>query len=55
MKKEKFPYDYKSYSLTSVNGSATFIGKPSRKLLQAVNKLAELAYKEIKTKSIKQL
>lgn len=49
-KKIKFPYDYKSYCLQRVNGHATFTGKPSKKLLAAINKMAELALKNIKPK-----
>jgi len=48
--KTKHPYNYRSVPLTSVTGSATFTGKPSKKLLKAVNKMAELALKQIKTK-----
>ncbi len=49
-KKAKFPYDYLSVPLTSVSGSATFTGNPSSELLEAVNKMAELAFSKLKNK-----
>lgn len=48
--KIKHPYNYRSVALTSVKGSATFTGKPSKKQLEAVNLLAELAMKELENK-----
>lgn len=50
-KKIKFPYSYNSYRLQRVNGHATFTGKPSKKLLDAVNKMAELAAKNLTKKN----
>lgn len=49
-KKVKHPYDYVSVPLTSVKGSATFTGNPSPELLEAVNQMAELAFKTLKKK-----
>jgi hypothetical protein len=51
-KKVKFPYDYKTVPLTSVKGSATFIGKPSPELLEVVNKMAEIAFKNLEKKKL---
>jgi hypothetical protein len=48
LKKAKYPYDYRSIALTSAQGSATFIGKPTPEQIEVVNKMAELAYKKLK-------
>lgn len=47
----KGPKRYSVY-LKNVQGSATFTGTPSKKLLDAVNKMAELAYTQIKKTKI---
>jgi hypothetical protein len=47
-RKSKFPYDYKTFALKGVNGSATFIGTPSKEQMEAVNKLAQLAFEKLK-------
>lgn len=47
MKKAKFPYDYKSVALSKAKGSATFIGEPTPELLEAINRMAEIASKKI--------
>lgn len=46
MNQAKFPYDYKSVRLNN-GGHATFIGEPSKEILEAINNLAELAYKKL--------
>lgn len=50
-KEEEYPYNYLSIALTSVKGSATFTGKPSKEMLEAVNKMAELAFNKLKKQS----
>lgn len=51
MSKDKLPYNYKSVPLKSVKGSATFVGKPTEKQIEAVNKMAKLAFKQLKKKT----
>lgn len=48
-KKAKFPYGYKTIPLRSGNGYATITGKSSKELIDAVNRLVELAAVKIKT------
>lgn len=50
-KKVKFPYDYRTVPLKNIKGSATFIGEPSPELLEAVNKVADIAFTKIKNKN----
>lgn len=47
----EFPYDYKSIPLKNVQGSATYEGNPSPELVDAVNAMAELAFKNVKQES----
>jgi hypothetical protein len=48
-KKAKFPYGYKTIPLRSGNGYATITGKSSKELIDAVNRVAELAVTKTKT------
>lgn len=54
-RKHKFPYDYRTIPLQNVNGSATFIGSPSRDMIDLVTKVAELAYKTIRKQNSRRM
>ena len=41
-------FDRHSIALNNVPGHATFVGNPSKESIEAVNKLAEIAYKTLK-------
>lgn len=47
--RQEFPYDYRTIALSTVRGSATFIGEPSPELVEAVNRMAKIALNQIKT------
>ncbi len=44
-------FDRHTIALTSVKGSAAFIGKPDAESIKAVNQMAEIAFKKLKKQS----